>query len=182
LTPVNGGVYLASAGRFTTRKNPLEIGIGGLVKKRGFVVLVSVVSSSLLFACARHAEPDGGGKASAPVAADVVSSLEVKVGRDSVELILHATNPTSKPVTLEFNTGQRYDFLILDAAGQAEWRWGQDHMFTQALGREVLAPGQGLQYRAVWKPGARRGRFVAVGRVPAVGRPLEQRTEFELSQ
>jgi hypothetical protein len=149
------------------------------VKRLGWPVLIVAL---LTYACARQAEPDEIGAASGQVAEDVVTSLEVKVGRDAVELVLHATNPTSDPVTLEFSSGQRYDFLILDAAGKTVWRWGQDQMFTQALGREVLAPGQGLQYRAVWNPAGKRGRFVAVGRVTARGRPLEQRTEFDVSQ
>jgi hypothetical protein len=148
------------------------------VKRLGFVVLVSGMFFGL--ACARRAEPEGG--SSAPVAEDVVSSLEVKVGRDSVELILHATNPTSKPVTLEFNSGQRYDFLILDAGGRTVWQWSSDRMFAQMVGSEVLAPGKGLQYRAVWNPAGKRGSFVGVGRLTVRGRPLEQRAQFEVGR
>lgn len=149
------------------------------MKRLGWFVSLAIL---LACACARHAEPGAASTEGGTVAEDVVSSLVVKVGHDSVELVLHATNPTSKPVTLEFSSGQRYDFLILDAAGRTVWQWGQDQMFTQSLGSEVLAPGQGLQYRAVWNPVGKRGRFVAVGRVTARGRPLEQRTEFEVSQ
>jgi hypothetical protein len=111
---------------------------------------------------------------------DVVTSLEVKVIRDSVQLVLHATNPTSRPLTLEFSTAQRYDFVVSDANGREVWRWSADQMFAQALGREVLAPGATRQYREVWV-GARPGRYIARGQVPASGRRLETQLEFEVS-
>ncbi len=151
------------------------------MKRLGFVVLVSGVSF-LMFACVRRTEPEVGSSASAPVAEEVVTSLEVKVGRDSVEVILHATNPTSKPVTLEFNSGQRYDFLIVDAGGRTVWQWSAGMMFTQMVGRVVLAPGQGVQYRAAWNPAGMLGSFTGVGRVSARGRQLEQRAQFEITQ
>jgi hypothetical protein len=150
------------------------------VKRLGYAVLMA--SAMLTGACARKAAQATETGAAQAVAEDVVLSLEVKVARDSVEMILHATNPASQPVTLQFPTGQRYDFTVLDGQGREVWRWSSDMMFTQAFGTEVLAPGKGLQYRAVWPSSGRSGSYVAVGRITSPERRLEQRTEFEIAR
>jgi hypothetical protein len=153
------------------------------VRKLGVVFLALLFSTIFSTSgCARKAAPEAAASADRGATEDVVTSLEVKVGRDSVELILHATNPTSQAVSLQFSSGQRYDFMVLDGQGREVWRWSADKMFTQALGTEVLAPGQGLQYRAVWPSAGRNGQFVAVARITALERRLEQRTEFEVAR
>jgi hypothetical protein len=66
---------------------------------------------------------------------------------------LHITNVTASRWTLEFATAQRYDFEVADAVGERLWRWSDDMMFAQALGRKVLAPGES---RAVRRRGGGR--------------------------
>jgi hypothetical protein len=145
----------------------------------GFEMLAVVL---IVSACASPAvEEQRSVVMESPQVQDVVTSLEVKVIRDSVQLVLHATNPTSSPVTLEFSTAQRYDFVVTDANGREVWRWSADRMFAQALGREVLAAGATRQYREVWV-GARPGRYTALGRVTASGRQLETQLEFEVGK
>lgn len=113
---------------------------------------------------------------------DVVTSLEVDIGRDStVGLVLHLTNSGTEPVVLEFNTAQRYDFEVRTAAGDLVWRWSDDQMFGQAIGADTLPAGASREYRERWVPGERRGSFVAIGRVVATNRAIEQRAQFEIT-
>jgi hypothetical protein len=51
---------------------------------------------------------------------------------------LTAKNTTSLPVTLEFPTGQQYDFVIRDSTGRQIFQWSEGKFFTQALTRLTL--------------------------------------------
>ena len=67
-------------------------------------------------------------------------------------------NHTSVPVRLDFNSGQRYDFVIEDNGGNEIWRWSAGKMFTMAMGQEELGPGNSrliyeIEYAARLKPG-----------------------------
>lgn len=113
---------------------------------------------------------------------DLVTSLEVDIGRDSVVgLVLHLTNSGTRPAALEFNTAQRYDFEVRTTAGELVWRWSDDQMFGQALGTDTVPVGASREYRERWVAGGRRGSFVAVGRVVATNRQIEQRAQFEIT-
>jgi hypothetical protein len=111
---------------------------------------------------------------------DMNTSLSVDVGRDSVGFALHLTNSGTQPLLLEFNSMQRYDFQVQDASGTTVWTWSADKMFGQMMGSETIAAGESREYRASWAPGNRTGTFVAVGRVVAMNKPIEQRTQFEI--
>lgn len=110
----------------------------------------------------------------------LASSLEVEVREDSVRLVLHVTNPSSRPAVLEFSSGQRYDFAVRTEAGADVWRWSADRSFTQALGSETIAPGGTLDYAAVWLPGARTGSFVAIGELTSTSHPVREQAAFRL--
>lgn len=113
---------------------------------------------------------------------DLVTSLEVDIGRDAtVGLVLHLTNSGTQPAVLEFNTAQRYDFEVRTTAGELVWRWSDDQMFGQVVGADTVPAGASREYRERWTPGDRRGSFVAIGRVVATNRPLEQRAHFEIT-
>src|SRR5687768_15978595 len=108
----------------------------------------------------------------APVtSSDIVTSLEVNLGRDSVGFALHLTNSDTQPLVMEFSNAQRYDFEVHALAGQNVCRWS-DHMgFAAALGTETIGAGVFREYRTSCAPGSRTGTFVAVGRVVAMNRP-----------
>lgn len=112
---------------------------------------------------------------------ELVSSLEVEVGRDAVQLTLHVTNAGSEPVTLEYRTAQRYDFVVSTPEGTEVWRWSADRVFAQVLGTETLESGETVSHRASWTPLGRAGRYVAEGRLTASNVVVAQRTEFEVT-
>ena len=111
---------------------------------------------------------------------DLSTSLSVDIGRDSVGLVLHLTNSGTQPLVLEFNSTQRYDFQVQKASGETVWTWSADKLFGQMMGTETIAAGESREYRAGWEAGNQTGTFVAVGRVVAMNKPIEQRTQFEI--
>jgi hypothetical protein len=110
----------------------------------------------------------------------LASSVEVEVRGDTVRVGLHVTNPTDRPVALEFTSGQRYDFAIRSAAGADLWRWSADKSFMQALGTETLAPGASLRYTESWTSGGQRGAFVAIAELTSTSHPIQESAQFEI--
>lgn len=124
-------------------------------------------------ACAVGAYGGGGSGA-------LVSSLQVEPFPDSVRFSLQVTNTGSQPVTLQFPSGQSFDFVV--SRGGAElWRWSADRMFTQAVRTETLAPGETRSFDAAWQPPVgTSGELVARGFLTARGETAEQQARFSL--
>lgn len=119
----------------------------------------------------------GGGAVSPP---ELGSTLNVRMTGDSVHFELHVTNVTQARLGLEFASAQRHDFEVLTAAGARVWRWSDEYMFAQVMGREEFAPGESRVFRGAWAPGAQTGEFTAVGRLVATNLPVELRTAVRL--
>jgi hypothetical protein len=141
------------------------------------VLVAGVVAGLLVGGCAGSNERVEGEGA---MADDLAATMEVKVGSDSVRLLLHVTNTGSEAVEFTFPSSQRYDFVVADAGGERVWRWSDGMSFLQAVSSGTLAPGESWDMEAVWEPGGRTGTFVATGRLTAGDRALEQRATFEL--
>lgn len=123
--------------------------------------------------------PNGDGAAVG--AAALASSVEVEVDANTVRMVLHVTNPTNRPVTLEFSSGQRYDFAIRTAAGADVWTWSADKMFAQVTGTETIAPGATLDYAETWTPAAgHKGSFVAIARLASTSHPIREQAAFQI--
>lgn len=98
-----------------------------------------------------------------------------------VSMTLRVENPTADPVTLRFSDGQRFDFVIREAGGDEPlWRWSSGRFFTQALGEEVVPPGDSLVYEATMEEGLEPGRYAVVGVVPARERTLRDSADVEV--
>jgi hypothetical protein len=110
----------------------------------------------------------------------LASSVEVEVGAKTVRLVFHVTNPTNRPVPLEFTSGQRYDFAIRTSAGTDVWTWSADKMFAQALGTDTLAAGATVDYTTTWAPGANKGSFVAIATLTSTNHPIREQAAFSL--
>ncbi|HWJ24769.1 MAG TPA: BsuPI-related putative proteinase inhibitor [Gemmatimonadaceae bacterium] len=98
----------------------------------------------------------------------------------AVTLTFHVTNNTDKHLELTFPSGQTHDFVVLDSAGRAVWRWSADRMFTQALQNQLLESGETTTFDGRWEPGAARGRFTAIAMLKSDNHPIESRVEFSL--
>ncbi len=69
---------------------------------------------------------------------------------EPVRMTLTIENVGTETKQLAFRDGQRYDFIIMDAAGRQVWQWAADKVFIQVLGQEAIDPGQRLVYVEEW--------------------------------
>lgn len=95
-----------------------------------------------------------------------------------VDVALTVTNDSTRPVTLQFRSGQRYDFLVLDSAGDTLHHWSADKGFVQMLGEEQLGPGESLEFLETIDRPLEPGRYPLVGVLTSSSHPLEARTTF----
>ena len=78
-----------------------------------------------------------------------VGKSQIKAGQ-SVRMTFQVVNTSSKPVTYNFSTGQRFDVAATNAAGTTVWNWAANQRFSQNLASLSLPPGKSLTYRAAW--------------------------------
>lgn len=134
-------------------------------------------------ACGRptaSADVQNGDNTVGEIASGLASSLEVEVTGGNVRLVLRVTNPTDQPITLEFSSGQQYDFAVREAGGADVWRWSADKSFMQMLSSHTLSPGDTLEFAEVWNAGDRKGSFEAIGALTSSNRPIEETARFEI--
>jgi len=141
---------------------------------------------TLLAACtpppaSAPAPSSGSDSGGAPSGDPLVTTLSVEPAADSVRFLLQVTNATRGPLTLEFRSGQSFDFAVGDG-GRTVWTWSDDMMFTQALRSETLAAGETRSFDATWRPPAGlRGRtLTATGRLTSSSHPVERTQAFRL--
>ena len=153
---------------------------GGLSWLGGLLLIVSLVVG-----CQRPLPP-------------LDSEVEVRLGAPELHLFLRASkaiyatgepldftlelvNRSSRPVTLQFRSAQRYDVLIENAQGQEVWRWATGQMFAQVLGQETLSPQGGkLTYHVVASAALPRGAYTVTGVIPAIDAQMSARLELTI--
>jgi hypothetical protein len=84
-----------------------------------------------------------------------------------IVLTLAVTNLARAPATIQFSSGQKYEFEVR-RAGQTVWRWSADRMFTQALTSLTLGPGERRLFTETWKQQDNNGQPVPAGAYEAV--------------
>ncbi|MCL6638494.1 MAG: LysM peptidoglycan-binding domain-containing protein [Firmicutes bacterium] len=80
-----------------------------------------------------------------------------------VVMSLIKTNVTDSPVTLRYNTGQRYDFTVRDRQGRVVWQWSRGRFFSRETARVVLRPGESQTFTVTWDQRNNNGRLVQTG-------------------
>ncbi len=68
----------------------------------------------------------------------------------TVVMKMTVANPFDEPMTLQFTSGQTYDFIIRDGTGQKVWQWSDDKFFTMALQQRELAAGESYEVFTRW--------------------------------
>lgn len=181
LTLIGSGAYLAKIGSGRDVFCPLTPSSGRLMNRRNKPLVVPLAGALILTACVGGApDRDIDLPNTDASSQELASTLMVRVGGDTVRLVLSVLNTTADTVVLEFATGQRADFLIENPAGTEVWRWSEDRGFTQMLGTERLPPGETLRYEAAWEPAGRSGRFEVVAWLTSPDRDVRRRVSFEL--
>jgi len=147
---------------------------------------LAAFAAMAFFAAACRPAPAAPAPTTAPgdgagAAGPLVTTLQTAAAPDSVRFTLQVTNASQQPVTVHFSSGQSYDFSVSDG-GSVVWRWSEDHMFTQALRSEALAPGQTRSWSETWRPPASlHGHLLtATARLASTSHPVERSQTFRL--
>jgi len=99
---------------------------------------------------------------------------------EPIELVLKLNNRSARDTTLQFSSGQRYDFQIVNESGETAWTWSADRSFMQALGSEQLTAAGALEYREQISTPLPPGRYAVTGSITTTGSPLTARTTITI--
>jgi hypothetical protein len=92
---------------------------------------------------------------------------------EPIKMTLKIFNYTEEDIAFQFNTSQRYDFIIEDKEGEEIWRWSKDKMFAMVLGEETLGPtNTEITYTAEYKDKLSPGYYKVTGILVAQDRPM----------
>ncbi|MBI3945884.1 MAG: hypothetical protein HY321_08190 [Armatimonadetes bacterium] len=108
------------------------------------------------------------GGLAARLALSLRTSRETYRAGAPVEITLQVRNRSDRPLQLQFSSGRQHDFVAL-RDGREVWRWSHDRVFTQALTRLPLQPGETRTFTATWDQRDNAGNPVALGSYTVVG-------------
>ena len=89
------------------------------------------------------------------------ATLDVTTDED-VQFSFRVVNEGTTAITLTFSSGKRADIVVRNESGEEVWRWSDGRMFTQAITRATLEPGEQIEQSYTW-PDPPSGTYVATG-------------------
>ena len=142
--------------------------------------LTSLAILAAVYACARTPSPDQNDNQAALVVGSLMLTLETdkttyRAG-EPFSLQLKINNRSSRDTTLEFSSGQRYDFQITDRTGETAWTWSADKSFMQVLGSERLAADGAIEYTEQFAGRLPPGTYTVTGFITTMGSALKTST------
>lgn len=63
-----------------------------------------------------------------------------------LQFVLTVKNNTEKSVTIHHTSGQKFDYKVLDSAGESLYTWSADKLFMMMLSETVIAPGASVEF------------------------------------
>jgi hypothetical protein len=122
-----------------------------------------------------------------PLQVEVITDRKVYGLGEPIRVTVRATNPSKKPVTLVFPTGETHAMSVY-AGFDEVWRLATIEQMTSKPIKVTLQPGQSLAYTEVWDQkmldgkAAGAGRYFAGGKVISQGRTIfpETRVSFRI--
>jgi hypothetical protein len=122
-----------------SNKLPLFIVLG--------LVAVLAASCTMPFAPAAGDVSEDRAAVIAPNALKVTVTTDKTVYRpgEIVKMNITLTNTGWRPVTLDFMTSQRFDFIVSNVYVPT-WKWSSGKVFLPRVGRETVLPGKTLTY------------------------------------
>jgi intracellular proteinase inhibitor BsuPI/copper amine oxidase-like protein len=103
---------------------------------------------------------------------EIASALELSLkldaqrfdrDQDAIPIEFVVRNTSDRPVVIPFRSGQEIDIEVVQE-GKVVWNWAHGRMFTQALTRLTLQPGETETFSVRWSLKANNGRTVPPGR------------------
>ncbi len=90
--------------------------------------------------------PGGDGATIGTVVLSLAYEPDPPVTGGAVTWTLTVRNDGEEPATLTFPSGKRGDVVLEDERRQEVYRWSGDRLFTEAVSKVELAPGQALPF------------------------------------
>ena len=90
-----------------------------------------------------------------PVALTLKTDKKTYAPTDPILITFTAKNKTKSRMTLDFTSGQRYDFEIKTGKKGAEktvWKWSQGMMFTMMMTALPLAESKSVEFKQTYTP------------------------------
>ena len=117
--------------------------------------VVALAAASVLFASTQFpvwAQADPSEPEPVPVIVTLTTDKVYYRPGEPVIVTMTVRNIGSDPVTLRFNSSQRYDFFARQVpSGQVVWQWSFGKYFLWVLGAETLLPGETRVLTEEWK-------------------------------
>jgi hypothetical protein len=107
------------------------------------------------------------------------SKLNVTVARNDVRLALDVKNVGGKHAELTFQSGQAYDFVVVDSVGREVWRWSGGRMFTSGVQNKQLGAGDVMQVSENWQS-VKPGHYTAIALLKSSNFPVQERVDFTM--
>jgi len=102
----------------------------------------------------------------------MTDKMNYSVG-EPIMVTLRIFNYTEENIVFQFNSAQRYDFIIKDEEGSKIWRWSKDRMFGMVLGEEILGTtNTEILYSAKYSDKLSPGYYKITGIFVAQDRPM----------
>ena len=115
---------------------------------------------------------EGEPAAASSPAVEVQTDKNIYAADEPIVMTLRFTNTSDHEITLQFSSGQRYDFTIQDDSGVVVWRWSDGRAFTMALGTESLDPGESLRYEERFSGHLDPAAYRVTGTLTVTGDPI----------
>lgn len=122
---------------------------------------------AILTSCAGGADVSGDRRVVGGVNVSfTVTPARVEVG-NPVRFTMRLTNNGGRTESLEFASGQLYDFWVTDGDDEV-WRWSEDRLFSQALEKRQIPTQDSLTFTETWRSEG-TGTYIAHGALKAKG-------------
>mgnify|MGYP000848163894 CR=1 FL=1 len=80
---------------------------------------------------------------------DLQVHAELKESENGLHMRLLLQNHTQEEIVIQHNSGQKYDFKLLNRQGEILYTWSADKLFTMALTQTTLAPNETLVFEQI---------------------------------
>ena len=92
---------------------------------------------------------------------------------EPIMMTLKIFNYTEEDIVFQFNSAQRYDFILEEEEGNEIWCWSEERMFAMVLGEETLEPtNPEIIYTVEYKGKLSAGYYKVTGIFVAREKPM----------
>ncbi|WP_078430302.1 BsuPI-related putative proteinase inhibitor [Alkalihalobacterium alkalinitrilicum] len=95
-------------------------------------------------------ETNGEGNQGGEEVSTLATSLKVDKEEDQLAFTISLTNKGTEEVSLQFPTGQLFDFMVATEKSEVVYKYSEGMMFTQAIVEKQLGPNETITFTDEW--------------------------------